>query len=146
MHVHNIILYLHLSFHRSTYHLLQSYDVACIRRQEKENRQKRTLVKNHLLLREKLDVDAILPHLDANELLTVDDRDLLMNITRIQSEKINYLIHVLPKKSYGWFDKFLDCLDKSTCGTGHVDIKQALSITYDILSEEDYTDYKLPNI
>ena len=107
--------------------------MACIRRQEKENRQKITLVKNHLLLREKLDVDAILPHLDANELLTVDDRDLLMNITWIQSEKINYLIRVLPKKSYGWFDKFLDCLDKSTCGTGHVDIKQALSITYDIL-------------
>ena len=85
---------------------------------------------------EKIDIGSLLPHLVTMDLLTDDDKEVLMNVTRTRTDRIHHLIDVLPRKAFGWFDNFLECLQRSTSGTGHADIIKRLSITYDSLSEE----------
>ena len=67
----------------------------------------------------KLDPSAIFAHLIAQHLLTEDDKQVLMSNARTPREKANYIMHVLPRKADGWFDKLLQCLHDSTDGTGH---------------------------
>ena len=85
------------------------------------------------MLIEKIDIGSLLPHLVTMDLLTDDDKEVLMNVTRTRTDRIHHLIDVLPRKAFGWFDNFLECLQRSTSGTGHADIIKRLSITYDLL-------------
>ena len=74
----------------------------------------------------KLDPPAIFAHLIAQHLLTEDDKQVLMSNARTPREKANYIMHVLPRKADGWFDKLLQCLHDSTDGTGHGDLLKDL--------------------
>lgn len=102
-----------------------------------EEKQKKSLLVHYSLLIKKIDIGALLPHLVTMDLLTDDDKEVLMNIARTLTEKIHHLVDVLPRKAFGWFDKFLECLKRSTSGTGHSDIIKVLSITYDLLLSEE---------
>ena len=74
----------------------------------------------------KLDASAIFAHLTAQHLLTEDDKQELMNKSRTPREKAKYIMHILPRKAGGWFDKLLQCLRESADGTGHEDLLKEL--------------------
>jgi len=74
----------------------------------------------------KLDASAIFAHLTAQHLLTEDDKQELMNNSRTPREKAKYIMHILPRKAEGWFDKLLQCLRESADGTGHEDLLKEL--------------------
>ena len=82
-------------------------------------------------LSERLDITSVLPYLCSHRLLTTYDREKLINANTTNCEKVNHLLHVLPKKDKGWLIKFLDCLCKSTEGTGHAGLATKLRITYE---------------
>ena len=42
------------------------------------------------------------------------------------SKKIQYLLDVLPSKGENWFDKFIECLQKTSDGNGHEKIVREL--------------------
>ena len=63
--------------------------------------------------------------------MTTYDREKLINASITNCEKVQHLLSVLPKKDKGWLTKFLDCLCKSTDGTGHAGLAQKLSLTYE---------------
>ena len=74
----------------------------------------------------KLDPSAIFAHLTAQHLLTEDDKQVLMNTSRTPRENSKYIMHILPRKGDGWFDKLLRCLHESADGTGHGDLLKEL--------------------
>lgn len=80
---------------------------------------------------EMLDIKSLLPHLCSHHLLSLHDREKLMNACMTNYEKVNYLLTVLPKKDKGWFKKFLDCLFQSTEGTVHASLATRLKLKYD---------------
>ena len=104
---------------------------------ETEERQKKALEKNYPVLIEKIDIGALLPHLIAMDLLTDEDKEILMNVAKTRTDKIHHLIDVLPRKAFGWFNNFLECLQRSSSGTGHADIIKMLSITYELLNNHE---------
>ena len=82
-----------------------------------------------------LDINAVLPHLVAKQVLTVENRYFLTCESKSQQEKAEYLVYILPRKCKGWFVTFLDCLQLSTKGTAHADLAQKLKIQLDDLKE-----------
>ena len=104
---------------------------------ETEERQKKALQKNYPVLIEKIDIGALLPHLITMDLLTDEDKEILMNVAKTRTDKIHHLIDVLPRKAFGWFNNILECLQRSSSGTGHADIIKMLSITYELLNNHE---------
>ena len=86
---------------------------------DKENLQEEVLNKCHDLLRKKLNVNAIVPLLNARNLLTPGDRHLLTEEHRSKESKVDYIIDILPSKGAGWWSKFILSLKESTSGTAH---------------------------
>jgi len=86
---------------------------------DKENLQEEALNKCHDLLRKKLNVNAIVPLLNARNLLTPGDRHLLTEEHRSKEAKVDYIIDILPSKGAGWWSKFIISLKESTSGTAH---------------------------
>ena len=76
-----------------------------------------------------LNVQEIFPYLNSQGLLTERDCQILLNYHTTNTEKVNYLLDVLPRKER-FFTKFLHCLYQTTSGTGHGDIAMALSSSY----------------
>ena len=74
---------------------------------------------------EKLDVQAILPYLNKEGMLTTKDYQTLINKFTTEVEKIEYIIYMLPRKS-DFFGKFIYCLCMSKSGTAHDDIVEDL--------------------
>ena len=74
----------------------------------------------------KLDSSAIFAHLIAQHLLTEDDKQFLLSTSRTPREKAKYIIHILPRKADGWFEKLILCLHESADGTGHGDLLRDL--------------------
>ena len=77
------------------------------------------------IISEKLDVSAILPYLNEQQMLNRKDYQTLINRFITEVDKIEYLIYILPKKS-DFFGRFMYCLCMSKLGTGHNDIIKAL--------------------
>ena len=95
------------------------------------------------VLAKKLDVLAIIPHLNNEQLLTPTDHQFLKSDAH-DGEKAKYLIKILPKKDRGWFDKFLYCLHQSTYGTGHrIIIEKLEELSCSSLNECDKTHREL---
>ncbi|XP_019854047.1 PREDICTED: uncharacterized protein LOC109583247 [Amphimedon queenslandica] len=69
-----------------------------------------------------LDITAVLPHLYAKELLSDEEFDVLSSNYLTRQYKINALIKGLPLKGSTFLDDFLQCLHKSTDGTGHKEL------------------------
>ena len=90
-----------------------------------------TLLNCWVELSETLDITSVLPHLCSHHLLTMYDREKLSNANTTNCEKVYHLLNVLPKKDKGWLTKFLDCLCKSTEGTGHGGLATKLRVTYE---------------
>ena len=82
-----------------------------------------------------LDISAVLPHLIAKQMLTVENRCFLTCESKSQQEKAEYLVYILPRKCKGWFVRFLNCLQLSTEGTAHADLAQKLKVQLDDLKE-----------
>ena len=76
-----------------------------------------------------LDIIEITSHLNACGLLTQNDFQVLINEAITSVKKAHHLLEALPKKDR-FFEKFLDCLDKTRNGTGHETIHNALLISY----------------
>ena len=74
----------------------------------------------------KLDASAIFAPLAAQHLLTEDDKQVIISDSWTPREKAKYIIHILPRKAHGWFDKLLQCLHESADGTGHGDLLREL--------------------
>ena len=89
--------------------------------------EKRAFRKCSGIISDKLDISAILPHLNAQGLLTTKDYQTLTNKHSTDVEKAEYLIYKLPRKSNDFFGKFMLCLCESKSGTGHGDIVKALT-------------------
>ena len=92
---------------------------------------------------ELLDVGAVLPHLVAKQMLTVENRFFLSCASNSQQEKAKYLVYILPRKCNGWFVRFLDCLHQSVEGTAHADLAQRLKVQLDDLKEQNSSRQKL---
>ena len=76
-----------------------------------------------------LDVVAILPHLYSKDLITLHDLQKLLNSALTTMEKAQFLLDALPRKDR-FYEKFQDCLHQTKDGTGHSDILEALSESY----------------
>ena len=76
-----------------------------------------------------LDVPEIIPHLISQGLLTERDCQILLSNHTTNTEKVHYLLDVLPRKER-FFTKFLHCLYQMKSGTAHGDIAMALSLIY----------------
>ena len=85
---------------------------------------------------DKLDVKSVLPGLISCHLLTPKDRQFLMNQMHEDYDKIIYLLHCLPRKANGWFDKVMQCLKQSSSNTGHGDIHDSLSVKLKDLEDQ----------
>ena len=92
---------------------------------------------------ELLDVGAVLPHLIAKQMLTVENKFFLTCESKSQQEKGEYLVYILPRKCNGWFLRFLDCLHQSVEGTAHADLAQRLKVQLDDLQELSSSKQKL---
>ena len=79
------------------------------------------------IITDKLDVKAIVPELYSHHLLTTKDYKFLINPAHEDYDKILYILHWLPRKADGWFNKFLDCLRNTSAYTGHGIIADFLS-------------------
>lgn len=78
------------------------------------------------VLHNSLDVQAVLPFLIKHRLLTQCDKDKLKNPYVPNSEKVNYLMEMLPREADHWLDDFIQCLEESSEGTGHSKIVKEL--------------------
>ena len=79
------------------------------------------------IITDKLDVKIIVPELNSHHLLTTKDYQFLINQAHEDYDKILYILHWLPRKADGWFNKFLDCLRNTSASTGHGNIADSLS-------------------
>ena len=86
----------------------------------------RALLDCHVILTNSLDVNTILPHMNKYNLLTRPENEKLTNPYNTTSDKVNYLVEILPRKGNGWLDKLICCLKDSTEGTGHSKIIEEL--------------------
>ena len=84
---------------------------------------------------ELVDFTAILPYMNASNLLTDENIRTLTSMSKSQREKAQYLVYILPRKAEGWFGKFLDCLQQSAEGTGHADLVRELEVNLDDLKQ-----------
>ena len=81
----------------------------------------------HHDLRRYLDPQAILPSLNAKNLLTHDEEESLQNHSTTRQAKVDKIKELLPTKGEGWWNKFMDCLeDTAHLGTGHSTLKKCL--------------------
>lgn len=83
-----------------------------------------------VIITENLNINVIIPYLNAQGLLTEEDHEILLSFHFTDTKKIQYVLKELPRKGNGFFDKFSYCLHQTKRGTGHGDIVKALSTTY----------------
>ena len=106
---------------------------------EQEHLQRLALEECNVAFVNKVDVNAILPHLISHHLVTPDDRQVLMTYARTPQDKAQYLSDILPRKSKGWFELFLECLRESSIGTGHGDLVEDLETKLQELIQQNNT-------
>ena len=78
-----------------------------------------------------LDLDAILPYLKTQNLLTQMETETLMSMHDTRVNKILFLTTILPRKGDKFFEKFIVCLLSSKTGTGHDHIVKSLTMALD---------------
>ena len=83
-----------------------------------EDLQEKTLLSCHDVLKKKLDVKEILSQMNSKNLLTAEDRHVLLDTNKSAETKVSHIIEMLPRKE-GWWEKFIASLRESTSGTAH---------------------------
>lgn len=66
-----------------------------------------------------INIVAIFPFLIEKDLITLDEREYLLNPIHLDGDKINKLMAWLPKKGPDALNRFILCLDDSSDGTSH---------------------------
>ena len=90
------------------------------------------LSKCYPAIKDSLDPDTIIPHLDSHHLLSFNDLQELSDMTR--PKKIEKIRNLLPTKGKGWFDKFLSCLVETANEVPvHGELKESLERTLEEL-------------
>ena len=79
-----------------------------------------------VILFHSLDVSTISPYLVKHQLVTESDSEKFDNPYISDVDKIDYLIQILPSKGNCWLEKFIQCLDETSEGTGHCKIVKEL--------------------
>ena len=77
-----------------------------------------------VMLRKKVDVKEIIPHLRQRNLLT--ESDVYSLKSKSNEEGVDHLVSVLPKKKEGWWDELIASLKCSSTGTAHGDLVNLL--------------------
>ena len=88
-----------------------------------------------VMLRKKVDVKEIIPHLRQRNLLTESDVYTLKS--KSNEEGVDYLVSVLPKKKEGWWDELIASLKCSSTGTAHGDLVNLLEAELQKLTISD---------
>ena len=92
------------------------------------SKQEKILAHCHPRIRNSLDIQAILPHLNQQDLLTSDERDILLqNSHSTRCNKIDHLLQWLPRKGEDALERFIQCLRSSSEGTGHRELATLLA-------------------
>ena len=86
--------------------------------QSLEDLQEKTLLSCHEVLRKKLDVKEIFSQMNQKNLLTAEDRHVLLDTNKSTETKVSHIIEILPRKE-GWWGKFIASLKETTSGTAH---------------------------
>ena len=102
----------------------------------KSEREKLAFKRCSPLITEKLDISAILPYLNQQDMVTLKDFQFLKNRYITEVEKAEHLICMLPRID-GFFEKFMLCLCKSKSGTGHNDIVKELTASLNEIKENN---------
>ena len=86
-----------------------------------------------------LDLEQIFPHLYSHNLLTDTEQELLQtsSVHCSRKTKISKLVTGLPRKGPDALQRFVECLNNSTDGTGHHDLAKRI--------EEDVRTHVLNN-
>ena len=75
--------------------------------------QDRVLAHGHTSLRGTLDLKAVFPHLNAQGLLTVEQRDYLLNELHTRHDKIDHFVQWIPQKGRDALYRLIVCLEAS---------------------------------
>ena len=95
--------------------------------QEKEKLQKKALFCCQTIMR--INFTELFPRLREHivqDLLTEDEKDRLNLPSMSPAGRVDYVIDILPKKSSGWWGRFIDSLEKSSSGTAHHELAEYL--------------------
>ena len=87
---------------------------------------RRALRKNQPLIVKTLNLTSILPHLNANSLLTETENQKMLLTAVTENEKILNLLAILERKGEGGFHRFLAALEAASDHPAHADIAEAL--------------------
>ena len=104
---------------------------------DEEKLQRLALEECNVVFVDKLNVSAILPHLISRHLLTEDEKEMLTKFTSTNSDKVQYLLDIIPRKEKGWFELFIECLRESSNGTGHRDLVKELETKFQEQKEKN---------
>ena len=87
--------------------------------------EEQALLQCDVILYHSLDITVICPLLMEKKLLTPDESEVLES-TLSYADKIEHLLNMLPRKGNQWWDKFINCLEETSDGTGHRKIVREL--------------------
>ena len=88
---------------------------------------KSVIVRQHASLRKYINLESLIPHLNAYEILTKGERDQL-NMPEISSQqKVDRLLHFLESKSDESIQNFLKALKDADEHTGHRQLLDVLN-------------------
>ena len=82
-----------------------------------EKLQEKALCHCHTKMRDKINFTELIPLLSEQDLLTKDEKYYLQS--KSHAEGVDCLIDILPKKSFGWWDRLIYSLEYSSSGTAH---------------------------
>ena len=89
--------------------------------------QDRVLAHGHTSLRDTLELKAVFPHLNAQGLLTDEQRDYLLNEHRTRHDKIDHLVQWIPQKGRDALYRLIVCLEASSDDAlGHRELATSL--------------------
>ena len=81
---------------------------------------------NQPLIVKTLNITSILPHLNANSLLTATENQRMLLTTVTEDEKIMNLLVILERKGEAGFHRFLAALEAASDHPAHADIAKTL--------------------
>ena len=88
---------------------------------------RRILALHHTRIRETLQIQSILAHLNELGLLTANERDVLLNPLYTESCKKDCLVQWLPQKGRNALHRFIVCLQRSSSDAlGHEELARLL--------------------
>ena len=104
---------------------------------EKERLQEKALCCCQAIMRDKMNFIELIPRLCEQDLLTKDEKDRLKSLSMSTAERVDHVIDILPRKSSGWWDRFIDSLEKSSSGTAHRELAVYLERELSKLNSDD---------